>query len=43
LAPEDAYGERSDANIIAVPKEELQDFVDNGIALEVGSVLPTIM
>ena len=43
LAPEDAYGERSDENIVTLAKEDLQDFVDNGIALEVGSVLPTIM
>ncbi len=37
LAPADAYWEAE----ISIPKAELKSFVDNGIKLEVGSILPT--
>ena len=41
LSPEEAYGERDDGLTEVIPREELQDFVNAGIELEVGNVLPT--
>ena len=41
LTPEEAYGERDENLTEVVPREELQDFVNAGIELEVGQRLPT--
>ena len=41
LSPEEAYGERNPELTEVIPREELQDFVNAGIELEVGNTLPT--
>ena len=41
LAPEDAYGQRDDAQTQTVPKQDLASFVNAGFTLEVGAKLPT--
>lgn len=41
LAPADAYGEYSEANVQVLKKDTLTSFTDNGIKLEVWSELPT--
>ena len=41
LTPDLAYGERNEDLIEVIQREELQDFVNAGIPLEIGSQLPT--
>lgn len=43
IAKADAYGEYDPKNLQDVPREQLADFEKNGIKLEVGAKIPTMM
>jgi peptidylprolyl isomerase len=43
IAARDAYGEYDPKNLQDVPREQLADFEKNGIKLEVGAKIPTMM
>lgn len=42
LSPDQAYGERDESRVEKFTKASLKDFEDAGIALKVGSKLPTM-